>query len=98
MSGWAFHQLRAMIEYKAEMAGVHVISVDPRNTSRTCNKCGHCDKANRKSQSEFVCQSCGHSENADLNAAKNIRDRAYVSGPMVGAVDGTAFGNCALGY
>ena len=59
MSGWAFHQLRTFIEYKAELVGVHVIKIDPRNTSRTCNKCGHCDKANRKSQSQFVCQSCG---------------------------------------
>lgn len=90
MSGWAFHQLRSFIEYKAALVGVDVVKVDPRNTSRTCSACGHCDKANRKSQSEFVCQSCKHSENADLNAAKNIRSRGYVIGPMVGTVDGKA--------
>ena len=87
MSGWAFHQLRAFIEYKAELAGIPVVKVDPRNTSRTCNACGHCDKANRQSQSQFVCRSCGHSDNADYNAAKNIRDRGYVNVPMVGIVD-----------
>ena len=95
MSGWAFHQLRAFIEYKAELAGVHVLKIDPRNTSRTCNECGHCDKKNRKSQSEFECQSCGHEANADKNAANNIRDLGYVNGQMVGIVDGTAFRNCA---
>ncbi|TAE28758.1 MAG: hypothetical protein EAZ92_07560 [Candidatus Kapaibacterium sp.] len=39
-----------------------LITIDPRNTSRTCNDCGHCDKASRKSQSQFVCVACGHSD------------------------------------
>lgn len=73
-SGWSFFQLRSFVEYKAELLGVPVILVDPRNTSRTCSACGHCDKANRKNQSEFVCQHCGYSANADFNAARNLRD------------------------
>lgn len=72
---WSFFQLRSFVEYKAQLAGVPVVFVDPRNTSKTCNVCGHCEKANRKSQSEFVCKHCGHSENADTNAAKNLRIR-----------------------
>ena len=75
-TGWAFWQLRSFVEYKARLAGVAVVLVDPRNTSRTCNACGHCEKGNRKSQAEFVCKHCGHSTNADLNASRNIRDRA----------------------
>lgn len=90
MSGWAFHQLRAFITYKAAMAGVPVILVDPRNTSRTCSMCGYCNKKNRKSQAEFVCQLCGHSENADFNAAKNIRSKGCVGHPKVGAVEAKA--------
>ena len=78
-SGWAFHQLRAFIEYKAKLAGVPVVAVDPRNSSRTCSQCGHCEKANRKSQDCFACLHCGHSENADLNAARNLRARATCS-------------------
>lgn len=74
-AGWSFWQLRSCIEYKARLAGVFVVAVDPRNTSRTCHVCGHCEKANRKSQSEFACRHCGHSTNADLNAALNLRDR-----------------------
>ena len=42
------------------------------NSSRTCSKCGYCDKANRKNQSEFKCLKCGHEENADIQAAKKI--------------------------
>jgi putative transposase len=73
LGGWSFHQLRSFIEYKARLAGVTVMAVDPRNTSRTCAECGHCDKANRKSQSAFSCRSCGHQANADANAARNLR-------------------------
>ena len=96
MSGWSFFQLRSFIEYKSAIAGLSVVVIDPRNTSRTCSVCGHCDKANRKSQSKFECLKCGHSENADQNAAKNIRTRGYVNVPMVGIVDGKdALHNCS---
>jgi putative transposase len=71
-SGWSFHQLRAFVEYKAALAGVSVVTVDSRNSSRTCSMCGHCEQANRKSQAEFLCKHCGHSQNADLNAARNL--------------------------
>jgi IS605 OrfB family transposase len=80
---WAFNQLRAFIEYKARLAGVSVLVVDPRDTSRRCSACGHVEKCNRVSQSEFRCRKCGHSENADLNAARNIRWRAEVNQPIV---------------
>jgi IS605 OrfB family transposase len=90
MGGWAFFQLRSFVEYKARLAGVPVALVDPRNTSRTCSACGHCDKASRKSRSEFVCVSCGCSDHADRNAALNIRARASVNAPMAA---GTSVGN-----
>jgi len=80
---WSFFQLRSFIEYKAKRAGVPVILVDPRNTSRTCSVCGHCEKKNRKTQSEFVCQACGHSMNADYNAALNIGAKGAFNLPMV---------------
>ena len=76
MSGWAFDQLRAFVEYKAARAGVPVVVVNPRNTSRTCAECGHCEKANRQKQASFRCRVCGHSDNADVNAARNIREQA----------------------
>ena len=75
LSSWAFYQLRQFIEYKARAAGVQVIYVDPRNTSRTCSKCGHIDKKSRRDQEHFVCSACGHALNADINAALNISRR-----------------------
>lgn len=76
---WGFFQLRSFVEYKAKRAGVPVMPVDPRNSSRTCNVCGHCEKANRPNQATFRCKHCGHSTNADLNAALNLASRARAS-------------------
>src|SRR5262245_36233183 len=69
---WAFFQLRQYITYKAAQADVPVNLVDPRNTSRSCSHCRHCEKANRTSQAEFLCQRCGFAASADYNAARNI--------------------------
>ncbi|MCK7582520.1 MAG: transposase [Chromatiales bacterium] len=44
MSGWAFYQLRQFITYKAKLAGVYVVIVDPRHASRTCPVCGSVEK------------------------------------------------------
>ena len=84
---WAFCQLRHYITYKAAWAAVPVHLVDPRNSSRTCSVCGHCEKANRKSQAEFLCQRCGFATNADVNAALNISriQWAAVNRPMASA-------------
>ncbi len=73
MSGWSFAQLRSFVEYKATLAGVVFEGVNPRDSSRTCAECGHCDKGNRKSQSEFECGRCGHKAHADVNSARVIR-------------------------
>ena len=83
IGNWAFDQLGQFISYKAQRAGVPVLKRDPRNSSRECSKCGYIDKANRKSQSVFLCLKCGHSMNADLNAACNHeRYGAIVTCPM----------------
>ncbi len=82
-SGWAFAQLREFLTYKAALAGVPVVAVDPRNTSRECAECGHCEKANRRSQAQFVCRACGHAAPADTNAARNIASRGEVMRPTV---------------
>ncbi|MBV9850716.1 MAG: transposase [Armatimonadetes bacterium] len=88
---WAFAQLRAFLRYKCEAAGIPLIVVDPRNTSRTCVVCGHCAKENRRSQSEFLCRQCGFQDNADFVGSVNIRRkgleaRAAVIPPTVSAV------------
>lgn len=79
---WAFLQLRSFIEYKAKIAGIPVVAVNPRHTSQGCNRCGHVSRSNRKSQAIFLCAQCGFSLNADLNAALNIASRADVNRPI----------------
>jgi putative transposase len=88
LHGWSFDQLSSFIEYKAKMAGVRFVFVDPRNTSRTCPECGHCAKENRPDQATFLCQRCSLAGLADLIAALNIRVRGWaaVSQPNADAV------------
>lgn len=64
--GWSM--FRTMLSYKTT-----VITVSAAYTSQTCNNCGHTDKASRINQADFECTLCGHKENADVNAAKNIK-------------------------
>jgi IS605 OrfB family transposase len=78
--GWPFSSLFSKIEHVGSKHGIKIESVDARNTSRTCHKCGYCDSANRKSQSVFECVRCGHKSNADYNAAINVRDRRAIHG------------------
>lgn len=82
-ANWGFFQLRQYVTYKAALAGVPVILVDPRHTSQECNHCGHIAKANRPTQSRFSCHRCGYTTSADFNAAQNIKHRAVVNRRMV---------------
>ncbi len=90
LHSWSFFHLQACIAYKAVLAGVPVVMVDPRNTSRTCPTCGHIDKANRPNQATFGCVSCGCAGHADTIAAGNIRvlGRAAVMQPHVSEAAG----------
>ncbi|MGQ9851491.1 MAG: RNA-guided endonuclease InsQ/TnpB family protein [Aggregatilineaceae bacterium] len=80
---WSFHDLRTKIAYKAALAGVPVILVDPRHTSRTCPACGCVDRRNRPDQSTFSCVACGFAGAADHIAAVNIASRGAVNRPYV---------------
>jgi putative transposase len=70
---WAYYQLEQFLIYKGLEKGISVVHVDARYTSQKCSQCGSVKKSNRKDQSRFKCRSCGYELNADLNAAKNIR-------------------------
>ena len=93
MAGWSFAQLRSFVEYKAQLAGIPVVLVDPRNTSKGCSQCGHVAKANRPTQARFSCKQCGYTTDADFNAAQNIRYRAPVNAPQVAGFPVHAFGH-----
>jgi putative transposase len=69
-AGWG--EFRRQLEYKLQWANGTILAIDPKNTSRKCSVCGHTAKENRKTQADFVCVVCGHTDDADVNAAKNI--------------------------
>lgn len=81
LSSWSFDDLRQKIEYKAKRAGIPVVAVDPRNTSRTCPACRNVAKANRPSQAVFSCTQCGLVGLPDYFAAIEISRRGVVSHP-----------------
>jgi IS605 OrfB family transposase len=86
LHSWSFAQFRGYLTYKAEAAGCRVVGVDPRHTSQRCADCGHIERGNRHG-ARFRCLACGRQDNADRNAAINIRDRhlvGWASGPIDG--------------
>jgi transposase len=73
-AGWAL--LVTRLEHKAPG---RVEKINPAYTSQTCNACKHVASASRESQAAFRCVACGNSDNADINAAKNIADGRSVT-------------------
>jgi transposase len=78
VASWTFRDLVSKIQYKAARLDIPVVFVDPRNTSKTCFRCGHATRSNRPNQATFRCVKCGYRQNADANAARNIA----AQGPM----------------
>jgi len=76
MASWNFRELASFIEYKANLAGVPIIYVDPKETSKTCPRCGNVSRYNRKKQGWFKCTRCGYQSDADRVGALNIAARA----------------------
>ena len=68
---WGYNDLIQKIKYKAKLEGVPVIEVSPKNTSKTCSKCGYVYKR-FKNQRLFHCLNCGSVIDRDLNASINI--------------------------
>lgn len=73
LNSWTFYELQQFIEYKANLAGIEVIYIDPKYTSQTCNNCGERKKSNRR-RNDYKC-ACGYRVHSDLNAARNICDK-----------------------
>ena len=68
---------REFLKYKAERAGISFKEIDPSYTSQTCSKCGNIQKIGLNIRT-YSCPYCGSILNRDLNAAINIRNRAFV--------------------
>lgn len=70
INSWAFYDLQQFIEYKANLAGIEVIYINPKYTSQRCSKCGKVEKSNRIGNL-YSC-ACGNHIHADLNGSRNI--------------------------
>ena len=71
--------LKQEVEHIARKYGIAISTVHPSYTSKMCPMCGCIDDGNRLSQEIFECVECSHNDNADFNAAKNIRNRVLVT-------------------
>ena len=69
LHAWSFQKLQQYIEYKANLEGIPIVYVNPKNTSKRCHRCGRVAQVNGR---EFTCLRCGLVYNRDLNAAINI--------------------------
>ena len=67
--------IRNQLTYKAEWAGREMVVVDPKFTSQKCSGCGTVS-ANHRQRKRYDCAECGMTEDADVNAARNILHRA----------------------
>jgi len=66
-SGWGL-----LVRRLEDKAPDRVEKVRPHFTSQRCSACGHIAAGSRKSQALFRCVACEYTDNADVNAAKNI--------------------------
>jgi len=82
-SSWSFSQLREFVTYKAAIAGVPLVYIDPAYTSQECPICHCISKSNRPTRDKFYCTCCGFSGPADNIAALNIKARVAVNLPIV---------------
>ncbi len=72
--------VRAKLTDLAERFGIASEEVDPAYTSQRCSSCGHVHRSNR-SGDVFRCRRCGLHLHADVNAARNIRQRRSLAAP-----------------
>ena len=86
--------LKNEFEHIARKYDIAVSTVHASYTSKMCPICGCIEDENRPTQETFECIECGHKDNADFNAAINIRNRvceAVLRGSLLKQLDNGAF-------
>ncbi len=71
LTGKLTDDLHNLLRKKAEEAGVEVITVNPRNTSQLCSRCGAVVKKSLRVR-VHDCPHCGLKLDRDVNAARNV--------------------------
>ena len=72
------NDIKHVIKRLANKRDIAVSWVNPKYTSQQCPICGHINKNNRITQEIFYCEKCFHNDNADINAAVNIKNRVFI--------------------
>lgn len=72
------NNIKYVIKRLANKRDIAVSWVNPKYTSQQCPICGHINKNNRITQEVFCCEKCFHNNNADINAAINIKNRVFI--------------------
>ncbi len=73
----SWYELRTLFEYKSEWYDKTFVKVDPRYTSQDCSNCHErTGPKNDLSVRHWMCSSCGVSHDRDINAGKNILNKA----------------------
>lgn len=72
----AWGKARTFLTYKAERAGCQVDAINPAYTTQDCFKCNTRVPKDEKERTH-KCPVCGYTINRDLNAAFNIRKKAF---------------------
>lgn len=72
------NDIKHIIKRLANKRDIAVSWVNPKYTSQQCPICGHINKDNRIIQEVFCCEHCFHNNNADINAAINIKNRMEI--------------------
>lgn len=80
----AWNTFIAVLTFKAEEAGKRLIKVDPRYTSQECSRCGTIVKKDLSIR-VHRCPYCGLILDRDVNAAKNVLQKALARTGLSGA-------------
>lgn len=68
---WSYRQVIEAMKTKAETNRVRCVYVNPAYTSQMCSACG-CIAASNRNLQDYTCSSCDYTQDADINAARNI--------------------------
>jgi IS605 OrfB family transposase len=85
LSSWARSEIISKIEYRAEIAGLHVEKVHPGNTSRSCPRCGATGHTTKSPDHTFELWHGGHFR-CDNARCGFQADRDYVGAVNVARV------------
>jgi putative transposase len=75
LSDASWYDLTKKVEYLAAKSGKILDKVNPQYTSKTCSKCSHVDR-DRRNGEKFICTNCGQIDDANLQAARNVKTKA----------------------